>query len=163
MQVIDLEEPTDETKEWEIPPIRLDNREEDIDKGIEKQETRTHQGLLHKIGESSTGERDQDITENQPPSIDKEEIINTRPVAVFEERGKGVMVTIGQSVPPAWLQTRIGEKASARTSSLSLDDLFTRVGEHQTKERKKPKTYLQITRDAEKNPVVHVVVPPQIN
>lgn len=45
------------------------------------------------------------------------------------------------------------------TSSLSLDDLFARVGQPKTKERKKPKTYSRITRDEAQNWVVHIVVP----
>lgn len=95
-----------------------------------------------------------------PPSTSDQPQICSKSAETSKGQGGELVVTSRQTIPHEWLITRAKQKATVKPP-INLEDIFSRIGESQAKGKKKPRTYFRITKDEQRNQMIHIVVPPK--
>lgn len=113
--------------------------------------------LFSEVGENSAMSKGLD-TAFVPSMIDQLQVAS-EPAEASKEQSGNLAIASGQTIPQGWLIAHAQRKAAIKPP-INLEDIFSRIGEIKYKGNKKPKTYSRITKDEQRNRMIHIATPP---
>lgn len=124
------------------------------------EEQPSHEGtrqLFSEVGENSAASKE--LGTSSTPSVAEQLRICDESAENIKEQNADLTISSTQTAPQEWLIARAQCKAATKPP-VDLEDIFSRIDQAKAKGKKKPKAYCRMTKDDQRNHILHIATPP---